>query len=120
MLWYKRKSGFEIGNKNTTICKKSAVHLPVVEAADEPYIISKTWLWVPLNELTELVYGKLLPTIELLSEVFQVFGANGIIERFSRYIYGDEMLIISYRVAYSGTPNIFPPNMLPDEQLACL
>jgi hypothetical protein len=49
MLWYKREYGFEIGNKNTTICKKSAVHLPVVEAADEPYIISKTWLWVPLN-----------------------------------------------------------------------
>lgn len=49
---------------------KTKVEIPPVESANEPYSIPKSWLWVPLNELTELVYGKLLPTSELLSEGF--------------------------------------------------
>ena len=88
---------------------KTKVHIPMVEADDQLYAIPKTWLWVPLNELTELVYGKLLPTSDLLPTGFPVFGANGIIGCFSKYLYEDEMLLISCRGAYSGTPNISPP-----------
>ena len=88
---------------------KTKVQLAPIGPDEEPYSIPDTWLWVPLNELTELVYGKLLPTTELLPEGFQVFGANGIIGRFSKYLYEDEMLLISCRGAYSGTPNISPP-----------
>jgi type I restriction enzyme S subunit len=88
---------------------KTKVQLAPIGPDQEPYSIPDTWLWVPLNELTELVYGKLLPATELLPEGFQVFGANGIIGRFSRYLYEDEMLLISCRGAYSGTPNISPP-----------
>jgi type I restriction enzyme, S subunit len=88
---------------------KTKVQLPAIEADDEPYPIPDTWLWVPLNELTELVYGKLLPTSELLPTGFPVFGANGIIGNYSTYRYEDEMLLISCRGAYSGKPNISPP-----------
>ncbi len=88
---------------------KTKVQLAPIGPDQEPYSIPDTWLWVPLNEVTELVYGKLLPTTELLPEGFQVFGANGIIGRFSKYLYEDEMLLISCRGAYSGTPNISPP-----------
>ena len=88
---------------------KTKVHIPEVEADDQLYAIPKTWLWVPLNELTELVYGKMLPTSDLLPTGFPVFGANGIIGFFSKYLYEDEMLLISCRGAYSGTPNISPP-----------
>ena len=87
---------------------KTKVQLAPIGPDQEPYSIPDTWLWVPLNEVTELVYGKLLPTTELLPEGFQVFGANGIIGRFSKYLYEDEMLLISCRGAYSGTPNISP------------
>lgn len=87
---------------------KTKVHLPEAEANDEPYKIPETWVWVPLNELTELVYGKLLPTTELQPAGFPVFGANGIIGNYTKYHYEGEMLLISCRGAYSGKPNISP------------
>ncbi len=58
---------------------KTRVEIPPVESADEPFAIPESWVWVPLNEISELVYGKLLPTSELLPEGFDVFGANGVI-----------------------------------------
>jgi type I restriction enzyme S subunit len=101
-----RKARRELADKGDV---KTKVQLAAIGPEQEPYSIPDTWLWVPLNELTKLVYGKLLPTTELLPDGFQVFGANGIIGRFSRYLYEDEMLLISCRGAYSGTPNISPP-----------
>lgn len=89
---------------------KTKVDIPPIEPADEPYSIPESWVWVPLNEVTELVYGKLLPTSQLLPEGFDVFGANGVIGKYSKYHYEDEMLLISCRGAYSGTPNISPQN----------
>jgi type I restriction enzyme S subunit len=87
---------------------KGRVEIPPVDPAEAPYPIPGNWLWLPLNEITELAYGKLLPTKELLSEGFDVFGANGVIGKYSRYHYEDEMLLISCRGAYSGKPNISP------------
>jgi type I restriction enzyme S subunit len=87
---------------------KTKVNLPGVAANDQLYPIPETWLWLPLNELAELVYGKLLPTSELLQTGFPVYGANGIIGNYSSYHYEDEMLLISCRGAYSGKPNISP------------
>lgn len=87
---------------------KTKVHLPAIDTDNEPYAIPETWLWVPLNELTELIYGKLLPTTELLPTGYPVFGANGIIGSYSSYHFEDEMLLISCRGAYSGKPNISP------------
>ena len=87
---------------------KTKVQLAPIGLDQSPYSIPKTWLWVPLNELAELVYGKLLPLTELLPNGFPVFGANGVIGRFSKYLYEDEKLLISCRGAYSGTPNISP------------
>ena len=97
-----RRSLVENGNL------KTKVQLAPIGLDQLPYSIPKTWLWVPLNELAELVYGKLLPMTELLPNGFPVFGANGIIGRFSKYLYEHQMLLISCRGAYSGTPNISP------------
>jgi type I restriction enzyme, S subunit len=87
---------------------KTRVEISPISASAIPYSIPPNWLWVPFNEITELVYGKLLPTTELLGNGYDVFGANGIIGKYSRYHYEDEMLLISCRGAYSGKPNISP------------
>lgn len=87
---------------------KRPIELEPVDVSQAPYIVPSGWQWAYLNDLTELVYGKLLPTSELLTNGFDVFGANGIIGKYSEYIYDDEMLLISCRGAYSGTPNISP------------
>jgi len=88
---------------------KREVPLGAVGSSERPFDIPANWEWVRLNELTELVYGKLLPTSELLDAGYDVFGANGIIGKYSRYLYAEPMLLISCRGAYSGTPNISPP-----------
>lgn len=85
---------------------KKAVKLNELDPVEVPFEVPINWEWVRLNELTELVYGKLLPTSALLDEGYEVFGANGIIGRYSKYLYENPMLLISCRGAYSGTPNI--------------
>lgn len=87
---------------------KKAVKLNELAPVEVPFEVPINWEWVRLNELTELVYGKLLPTSALLDEGYEVFGANGIIGRYSKYLYENPMLLISCRGAYSGTPNISP------------
>ena len=64
---------------------------------------------VPLSEVANIVYGKGLSTKELLSSGFPVFGANGLIGFYDRFLYDTEKLLISCRGAYSGKPNISPP-----------
>src|SRR5262249_48729923 len=83
--------------------KKQIVSLPPIKSNDQPFNIPSNWRWVRLNDLADLVYGKLLPTRELLPEGFDVFGANGVIGKYSRYLYNNQMLLISCRGAYSGT-----------------
>jgi len=82
---------------------------PTDDAVARPYQLPPSWIWVRLGQITRLPYGKLLPTSELLAEGYPVFGANGIIGRYSRYLYEEEMLLISCRGANSGVPNISPP-----------
>lgn len=66
------------------------------------------WSWVKLGDLTRIVYGKGLPTKNLLSSGYPVFGANGVIGFFDRYLYEEEQVLISCRGAYSGKINISP------------
>ncbi|WP_054758264.1 restriction endonuclease subunit S [Methylomonas koyamae] len=89
---------------------KTQQALPPINAEVMPHTIPEGWIWVYLNDVTDLVYGKLLPTTDLLPSGYDVFGANGVIGKYSEFLYKDEMLLISCRGAYSGTPNISPPN----------
>jgi type I restriction enzyme S subunit len=54
-------------------------------------------------------YGKTLPTAEFTQSGYPVFGANGIIGAYSRYLYEERQVLISCRGAYSGTINLSPP-----------
>lgn len=67
------------------------------------------WIECGLGTLTDIVYGKGLPTKQLIEEGYPVFGANGIIGAYDEYMYEEEKVLISCRGAASGTINISPP-----------
>lgn len=60
------------------------------------------WAQEELDELFNLTYGKGLKTDELKEEGFDVYGANGIIGKYSKYSFEDPQVIISCRGAASG------------------
>ena len=87
---------------------KRDMPLAEIEEEEKPFVLPTGWEWGRLGELVNLTYGKNLPTTSLTEDGFQVFGANGVIGRYSEYLYESEQLLISCRGAYSGKPNISP------------
>lgn len=83
--------------------------LPPIKSEEVPYELPQGWEWVRLGELFTIVYGKGLPTSNLTTEGYEVFGANGIIGKYSKFLYESPQLLVSCRGAYSGKPNISPP-----------
>lgn len=71
--------------------------------------IPKDWRWEKLGAICNIVYGKGLPTKNLTKEGFPVYGANGIIGCYDKYLYESPMVLISCRGAYSGKINLSPP-----------
>jgi type I restriction enzyme S subunit len=65
----------------------------------------KGWLRCKLGEISQIIYGKELPTKNLVTQGFPVYGANGIIGFYDDYLFEDEQLLISCRGAYSGKIN---------------
>ena len=88
---------------------KAPKPLPPVTEEEKPYALPQGWEWVRLGELFSIVYGKGLPTSNLTNEGYDVFGANGIIGKYSKFLYEPPQLLVSCRGAYSGKPNISPP-----------
>ncbi|WP_297421887.1 restriction endonuclease subunit S [Clostridium sp.] len=76
---------------------------------DGPYGVPKNWLWVKSLNLIDVIYGKNLSTKKLLEKGYPVFGANGYIGFYDRYLYDKEKVLISCRGAYSGSVNIAAP-----------
>ncbi|SDZ73238.1 restriction endonuclease subunit S [Psychroflexus halocasei] len=70
--------------------------------------LPKSWIKCKLKNLASLPYGKGLSKKQLTDEGYDVFGANGIIGKYSEYHYESKKLLISCRGAYSGKPNISP------------
>lgn len=64
--------------------------------------LPKNWVETNLENLFNLRYGKGLSTPELLEEGFDVYGANGIIGKYSSYSFENSKVIISCRGAASG------------------
>jgi type I restriction enzyme S subunit len=58
-----------------------------------------------LETICDIVYGKDLPTKDLKSQGFPVYGGNGIIGYSDKYLYDEPQIIVGCRGAYSG--NIF-------------
>ena len=64
--------------------------------------LPNNWLNTELDTLFELYYGKGLRTKELLDEGYNVYGANGVIGKYSSFNEELEKVIISCRGAASG------------------
>ncbi|MFB3386655.1 restriction endonuclease subunit S [Flavobacterium sp. LAR06] len=64
--------------------------------------LPKNWVKTNLENLFNLYYGKGLSTSELTDEGFDVYGANGIIGKYSKYSFENSKIIISCRGAASG------------------
>ena len=71
--------------------------------------LPKGWEQTKLGEISNIVYGKGLPTKNLTPSGYPVFGTNGIIGSYGEYLYEDAQLLISCRGANSGTINMSPP-----------
>lgn len=69
----------------------------------------ENWENVKLGDIVNIVYGKNLPKKDLQEEGYPVYGANGIIGKYKRYLYEDEQVLISCCGAYSGKANMSPP-----------
>ncbi|MCB1659002.1 MAG: restriction endonuclease subunit S [Pseudomonadales bacterium] len=68
-------------------------------------LIPKGWRVGTLGEEVKIAYGKNLPTTNLLISGFPVFGGNGQIGFFDKYLYDERQVLISCRGAASGKVN---------------
>lgn len=64
--------------------------------------LPKNWEDTELENLFNLIYGKGLSVNELTEDGYDVYGANGIIGKFTDYLYEKSKVIISCRGAASG------------------
>jgi type I restriction enzyme S subunit len=71
--------------------------------------LPKHWQFKKLGEVCRIIYGKGLPVKELKSSGFPVFGANGIIGFYDKYLFEEPQVLISCRGAASGKINLSPP-----------
>ena len=60
------------------------------------------WKKIYLNDLTNIVYGKHLPTKQLVKSGYPVFGGNGVIGFHSEYLYEEPQVLVACRGAASG------------------
>ncbi|MFV8351768.1 restriction endonuclease subunit S [Flavobacterium sp. XS2P14] len=72
--------------------------------------LPRNWVETDLDNLFNLVYGKGLSVSELLENGYDVYGANGIIGKYDKYIYEKSKVIISCRGAASGVIHKTKPN----------
>jgi type I restriction enzyme, S subunit len=72
--------------------------------------LPKNWQEKKLGDVCEIVYGKGLPVKELKSSGYPVFGANGIIGFYDRFLFEEPQVLISCRGAASGKINLSPAN----------
>ena len=68
------------------------------------------WKYMPIGDVTNIVYGKNLPTSKLIENGFPVFGANGIIGYHESFMYAEEQVLVSCRGEASGAVSITSPN----------
>jgi very-short-patch-repair endonuclease/restriction endonuclease S subunit len=72
--------------------------------------IPEGWRVGRLGEEINIVYGKNLPTKNLQENGYPVFGGNGQIGFFSKFLYNDQQVLISCRGDASGKVNISLPD----------
>lgn len=82
--------------------------------------IPENWKVKKYIEELNIVYGKGLPTTKLCSDGYPVFGSNGQIGFYSKYMYEEPQILISCRGASSGIVNIsLPKSYITSNSLIC-
>jgi type I restriction enzyme S subunit len=82
--------------------------------------LPKGWKTKRFIEEFNITYGKGLPTEELLPKGYPVFGSNGLIGYYSKYMYEKPQVLISCRGASSGVVNIsLPYSFITSNSLIC-
>lgn len=80
----------------------------------------KNWKKEKLGNLCDLRYGKNLPVKAMKDNGYPVFGANGIIGYYDRFLYKNSQVLISCRGANSGKINMSPENsFITNNSLIC-
>lgn len=93
---------------------------PGYETAEFENGIPDCWKIKRLEEEVKIVYGKGLPTTELKDEGYPVFGSNGLIGYYDKYMYEKPQVTISCRGASSGVINItLPYSFVTSNSLIC-
>ncbi|ELJ8644699.1 restriction endonuclease subunit S [Vibrio cholerae] len=64
--------------------------------------VPKGWEFKYLNSISNITYGKNLPKSKILDNGYPVYGGNGIIGAYERYLYEKPQVLISCRGAASG------------------
>lgn len=64
--------------------------------------VPQGWMAMPLTTVSNIVYGKNLPKSQINNEGYPVYGGNGIIGSYSKYLYKTPQVLISCRGAASG------------------
>lgn len=62
----------------------------------------KGWEYQYLKDICNIVYGKNLPTTKLIKEGYPVFGGNGVIGYYDKFLYETPQTLVSCRGAASG------------------
>ena len=82
--------------------------------------IPKGWEPDLLVNICNVVYGKNLPTLNLTDSGYPVFGGNGEIGKYSRYLYDEPQVIIACRGAASGKVHrTKPKSFVTNNSLVC-
>ncbi|QCC90965.1 Type I restriction enzyme specificity protein MG438 [Citrobacter youngae] len=68
------------------------------------------WEVIPLGKVVNIAYGKNLPTSKLTESGYPVFGGNGQIGFYHKYLYEKPQVLVSCRGEASGKVNISLPN----------
>ena len=64
--------------------------------------VPKGWEYQYLKDICNIVYGKNLPTTKLIKEGYPVFGGNGVIGYYDKFLYETPQTLVSCRGAASG------------------
>ncbi|HHF3474693.1 TPA: restriction endonuclease subunit S [Haemophilus influenzae] len=64
--------------------------------------LPKGWKIQYLKDICNIVYGKNLPTTKLIKEGYPVFGGNGVIGYYDKFLYETPQTLVSCRGAASG------------------
>jgi len=105
----------EEGKSDSEIAKEFGISEKIVKLFPGEFIeseigkIPKGWTVGSFEQDCNIVYGKNLPKSKLKEKGYPVFGGNGIIGYYDKFLYEEPQVIIACRGAASGKVNITLP-----------